>query len=401
MEAIKRVENAIKALKAGEFIVVTDDLERENEGDLIIAAEHVTPEKITFMIKHTGGVLCVPMLGERLDALELPQMVSKNTESNRTAFTTSVDYVHGTKTGISSQDRASTILALIDQKSTPLDFCRPGHIFPLLARPGGVLKRAGHTEASIDLMRLAKLYPAAVISELMNDDGTIMALTDSIEFAKKHKLAFVTIADLIRYRRRYEKLVERVVTARVPTSVGEWQANIYRSILDNIEHVAYVKGKISSEVPVLVRVHSECLTGDALFSIRCDCGMQLRSAMERIDQEGSGVIIYLRGHEGRGIGLAHKLHAYNLQDEGRDTVEANLELGFPADSREYGIGAQILSDLGVKKIRLMTNNPAKYGGLDGYDLEIVERVPIKTIPTSENIKYLQAKQNKLGHTLDI
>jgi len=397
------VERAIDAVKRGEFVVVVDDEDRENEGDLIIAAEKMTPDKMAFMIRYTSGVICLPMEGDRLDALQLPLMVSgaANTEGQRTAFTVSVDARNGTTTGISAADRCTTVHALIDPATEAADLARPGHIFPLRYREGGVLKRAGHTEAAVDLSRLSGLYPAGVLAEIVNDDGTMQRRADLETFAEEHGLVLVTIADLIRYRRHREKLVRRVSEARIPTKYGDFTAHVFSSLLDDAEHLAFVRGEVAGQQDVLVRVHSECLTGDVFGSLRCDCGVQLDRAMERIAREGQGVVVYLRGHEGRGIGLGHKLRAYSLQDQGRDTVEANLELGFPADSREYGIGAQILVDLSVTTMRLMTNNPAKYGGIEGYGLEIVERVPMQTEPNTENIAYLRAKQQKLGHLLDL
>jgi 3,4-dihydroxy 2-butanone 4-phosphate synthase/GTP cyclohydrolase II len=398
-----QVERAIDAVERGEFVVVVDDEDRENEGDLIIAAEKMTPDKMAFMIRYTSGVICLPMEGVRLDELQLPLMVSghENTETQRTAFTVSVDARDGTTTGISAADRAATVAALIDPATKAADLARPGHIFPLRYREGGVLKRAGHTEAAVDLARLAGWYPAGVLAEIVNDDGTMQRRPDLERFADEHGLVLVTIADLIRYRRHREKLVRRVSEARIPTKYGDFTAHVFESLLDGAEHVAFVRGEVAGKQNVLVRVHSECLTGDVFGSLRCDCGTQLDRALERIAVAGEGVVVYLRGHEGRGIGLGHKLRAYTLQDQGRDTVEANLELGFPADSREYGIGAQILVDLGVTTMRLMTNNPAKYGGIDGYGLEIVERVPMQTEPNHENLAYLRAKQQKLGHLLDI
>jgi 3,4-dihydroxy 2-butanone 4-phosphate synthase/GTP cyclohydrolase II len=397
------VERAIDAVRRGEFVVVVDDEDRENEGDLIIAAEKMTPDKMAFMIRYTSGVICLPMEGERLDELQLPLMVSgsDNTEGQRTAFTVSVDARTGTTTGISAADRCTTVLAMIDMTTRSDDLARPGHIFPLRYRDGGVLKRAGHTEAAVDLSRLAGSYPAGVLAEIVNDDGTMQRRPQLEQFAAEHGLVLVTIADLIRYRRHREKLVRRVSEARIPTKYGDFTAHVFASLLDNTEHLAFVRGEVAGQDDVLVRVHSECLTGDVFGSLRCDCGVQLDHALERVAHEGRGVVVYLRGHEGRGIGLGHKLRAYSLQDQGRDTVEANLELGFPADSREYGIGAQILVDLGVTTMRLMTNNPAKYGGIEGYGLEIVERVPMHTPPNAENIAYLRAKQKKLGHLLDI
>ena len=395
------VEEAIAAVARGEFVVVVDDADRENEGDLIIAAEKVTPGSIAFMVRHTSGVICMPLLGARLDELRIPLMVADNTESQRTAFTVSIDAKEGTTTGISAADRAATIRAAIDPTSGPDDFNRPGHIFPLRYRDGGVLKRAGHTEAAVDLARLAGLYPAGVLCEIVNDrDGTMARLPELEAFVAEHGLVLMSIADLVRYRRQREKLVRRVSEARIPTPYGEFTAYAYQSIIDGTEHLAFVKGDVAGQPDVLVRVHSECLTGDVFHSMRCDCGTQLELATERIADEGRGVLVYLRGHEGRGIGIAHKLRAYQLQEQGRDTVEANLELGFPADSREYGIGAQILVDLGVTTMRVMTNNPAKYGGLGGYNLEIVERVPLVSVPNSENSRYLRTKAEKMGHMLD-
>ncbi len=395
------IERAIDAIERGEFVVVVDDADRENEGDLIMAAEKVTRESMAFMIRHTSGVICLPLEGPRLDELALPLMVANNTESQRTAFTVSVDAVHGTTTGISAADRATTVKALLDPRTRAEDLARPGHIFPLRYREGGVLKRAGHTEASVDLARLAGCYPAGVLAEVVNDDGTMARLPRLEAFAATHGLQIISIADLIRYRRHREKLIRRVSEARIPTRHGEFTAYVYESLLDGVEHLAFVRGEVAGTGDVLVRVHSECLTGDVFGSLRCDCGVQLDLALERVAAEEQGVVLYLRGHEGRGIGLGHKLRAYSLQDQGRDTVEANVELGFPADSREYGIGSQILVDLGITTMRLMTNNPAKYGGLDGYGLEIVERVPLRTEPNDENISYLRTKQDKLGHLLDI
>jgi 3,4-dihydroxy 2-butanone 4-phosphate synthase/GTP cyclohydrolase II len=395
------VESVIAAFGRGEIVVVVDDANRENEGDLILAAEFATPDKIAFFLNHTSGVICMPMLGERLDELELPPMVVENTESNRTAFTVSVDVRAGTSTGISAVDRAATIAALIDPKTRPADLARPGHMYPLRYREGGVLKRGGHTEAAVDLARLAGLYPAGVLCEVVSEDKTGMARLPELErFAERHGLLLTSIADLIRYRRQREKLVKRVADARVPTEWGDFTAYVYESLLDGEQHLALVKGAVQGEKRVLVRVHSECLTGDALGSLRCDCGMQLRGALRSVSEAGMGVVVYLRGHEGRGIGIAHKLRAYTLQDEGHDTVDANLELGLPVDSREYGIGAQILVDLGITTMRLLTNNPAKYGGLEGYGLEIVERVPLQSAPTAENISYLRTKQQRMGHLLE-
>jgi 3,4-dihydroxy 2-butanone 4-phosphate synthase/GTP cyclohydrolase II len=380
---------------------VVDDADRENEGDLIMAADRVTNEAMGFMVRHTSGVICMPMLGERLDELQLPLMVANNTEHHRTAFTISVDARAGTTTGISAADRATTVHTLIERRTKPDDLMRPGHIFPLRYREGGVLKRAGHTEAAIDLARLAGCYPAGVLAEIVNDDGTMARLPELERFAGEHNLLMISIADLIRHRRHQEKLVRRVSEARIPTRYGDFSAYVFESLLDGVEHMAFVRGEVAGKANVLVRVHSECLTGDVFGSMRCDCGVQLDVALEQIAEDGQGVVVYLRGHEGRGIGLGHKMRAYNLQDQGRDTVEANVELGFPVDKREYGIGSQILVDLGISTMRLMTNNPAKYGGLDGYGLEIVERVPLRTAPNHENIAYLRAKQAKLGHLLEL
>jgi len=395
------IEAAIAAITRGELVIVVDDADRENEGDLIMAAEKMTPEAMAFMIRYTSGVICMPVEGERLDELRLPLMVADNTESQRTAFTVSVDARNGTTTGISAADRSTTVHALLDPDTKSDDLARPGHIFPLRYRGGGVLKRAGHTEAAVDLARMAGLQPAGVLAEVVNDDGTMARLPELEAFAAEHGLVFISIADLIRYRRHREKLVRRVSEARIPTRHGEFIAYVFESLLDGTEHLAFARGDIAGHDNVLVRVHSECLTGDVFGSLRCDCGDQLDAALARVAEEGEGVVVYLRGHEGRGIGLGHKLRAYTLQDEGRDTVEANVELGLPIDSREYGIGSQILVDLGVTTMRVMTNNPAKYGGLEGYGLEIVERVPLHVEPSAHNIAYLRAKQEKLGHLLDL
>lgn len=397
MESIKK---AIKAFAEGSFVIIADDEERENEGDLIIAAEKVTPEAMAFMVRHTSGILCVPMLKDRLEELRLPLMVETNTESFRTAFTIPVDCAN-TTTGVSAKDRANTVKALIDPATLHSDFKKPGHIFPLQYKEGGVLKRAGHTEATVDLARLAGLYPAGVLAELVNEDGSMSRFNDLKKFSEQYNIPLITVADIIRYRRCREKLVECISQARIPTRFGEFTAYVYTSKLDGFEHIALVKGDIKGKKDILVRVHSECLTGDVFGSIRCDCGTQLDKALEKISEEGSGIVVYLRGHEGRGIGLGHKLRAYTLQDNGRDTIEANVELGLPIDSREYGIGAQILTDLGVTTLRLMTNNPAKYGGLSGYNLEITGRVPLASEVTDENLKYLTAKKKKLGHFLDL
>ena len=395
------VEDAIAAIGRGELVVVVDDEDRENEGDLIMAAEFATEEKIAFIVNHSSGVICCPITEERADQLDLPLMVAQNTEAMRTAFTVTVDYRHGTSTGISAADRALTIRAMVDPTTTAADFARPGHIFPLRARAGGVLKRAGHTEAAIDLATLAGLQPAGVLCEIVKPDGSMARVPDLIDFCARHGLVFISIADLVRHRRRIEKLVTRVAEATIPTVHGDFQAVVYESVLDGVQHVAFVRGKPSGSQDVLVRVHSECLTGDIFGSLRCDCGPQLDQALQAIAEAGEGVVVYLRGHEGRGIGLGHKIRAYELQQAGLDTVDANLELGLPADSREYGIGAQMLVDLGITTMRLMTNNPAKYGGLDGFGLEITERVPVHTVPTPHNIAYLRAKQERLGHLLEL
>ena len=395
------IEGAIKAVAAGRMVVVVDDEDRENEGDLIVAAEHATPETMAFFVRHTSGLICAAVTAERADQLDLPLMVERNTEAQRTAFTVTVDYRAGTTTGISAADRSRTAMALVDPSTRPDDLARPGHLHVLRAREGGVLKRAGHTEAAVDLARLAGLSPAGVLCEVVTEDGLGMARRDDLEiFADKHDLLLVTIADLIRYRRQTERLVRRSAEARLPTEFGEFRCVAYESVLDHETHLAFVMGEPAGEPNVLVRVHSECLTGDVFGSKRCDCGSQLHEALRMIAGEGMGVVVYLRGHEGRGIGIAHKLQAYELQDGGFDTVDANVELGLPVDSREYGIGAQILVDLGITTMRLMTNNPAKRGGLEGFGLEIVERVPIHTVPNEENIRYLRTKRDRLGHLMD-
>ena len=395
------IEEAIQAIADKRIVIVVDDEDRENEGDLIMAAEAATPENIAFFLAHTSGVICTPLLYTRADELDLPLMVSANTESQRTAFTVSVDYRHGTTTGISAADRAATIRSLIDPDTKPTDLNRPGHIFPLRYREGGVLKRAGHTEATVDLARLAGLAPSGVLCEVVTKDKSDMARLPELEiFAQEHGLPLISIADLIRYRRQHEKLVERISEATIPTEHGDFQAVVFESVLDGEQHVALIKGDIEGAEDLLVRVHSECLTGDAFGSLRCDCGPQLHAAMDRVSQEGKGVIVYLRGHEGRGIGLGHKIRAYQLQEQGRDTVDANTDLGLPVDSREYGIGAQILNELGVTTMRLMTNNPAKYGGLEGFGLNITSRVPLESNPTPQNIEYLRTKKERMGHLLE-
>jgi 3,4-dihydroxy 2-butanone 4-phosphate synthase / GTP cyclohydrolase II len=396
-----KIEDAVAAIGRGEIVIVVDDEDRENEGDLIMAAEFATPENIAFFLHHTSGVICAPVTRERARELDLPLMVIDNTESMRTAFTVSVDFRHGTSTGISAYDRAATIQALVDPSTRPADLLRPGHIFPLEAREGGVLKRAGHTEAALDLARMAGVYPAGVLCEIVNDKKDDMARVPELEgFADEHGLLMISIADLVRYRRQTEKLVKRVAEARIPTQWGDFTCYAYESVLDGEQHLAFVRGAVQGEDHVLVRVHSECLTGDVFASLRCDCGPQLHEAMRQIAEEDLGVVVYLRGHEGRGIGIGHKLRAYALQEQGHDTVDANLALGMPVDSREYGIGAQILVDLGITTMRFMTNNPGKYGGLDGFGLKITERVPLITTPNPENIAYLRTKRERMGHMLE-
>ncbi|HEY7283079.1 MAG TPA: bifunctional 3,4-dihydroxy-2-butanone-4-phosphate synthase/GTP cyclohydrolase II [Actinomycetota bacterium] len=394
------IEDAVEEVKAGRMVIVVDDADRENEGDLILAAATVTPEAIAFMVRHTSGVICMPVVGDRLDELRIPLMVSDVTDPQRTAFTVSVDARTGTTTGISAADRARTIKAMVHPDTAPEDLVRPGHVFPLRYRPGGVLKRAGHTEAAVDLAVLAGLYPAGVLCEIVNEDGTMARLPNLLGFAREHGLKLISIADLIQFRRRRERLIEQVADARIPTEHGEYRAVAYESSVDGRVHVAMVLGDVGDGERILVRVHSECLTGDVFGSLRCDCGQQLDAALRKVGEEGRGVVLYIRGHEGRAIGLTHKLRAYQLQEAGRDTVEANEELGFPADPRDYGIGAQILVDLGVRSMRLLTNNPAKRAGLEGYGLSIVERVPLVMEPTEENIGYLTAKREKLGHLID-
>jgi 3,4-dihydroxy 2-butanone 4-phosphate synthase/GTP cyclohydrolase II len=393
-----RVEDAIAAIGRGEFVVVVDDVDRENEGDLIIAAAKVTEEQIAFMVRYTSGLICVPMLRERLDELELPLMVMENTDTMRTAFTVSVDCRFGITTGISAADRAATVRALIGPNTQPSDLARPGHVFPLRYSEGGVLVRAGHTEAAVDLARLAGLYPAGVLCEVVNDDGTMARGQDLIRFAKEHDIVIATIADLVEYLSGSS--VQRVAEARLPTEFGDFTAVGFRSRRDGLEQVALVMGDVRGAEDVLVRVHSECLTGDVLGSMRCDCRSQLRESQRIIADEGVGIVLYMRGHEGRGIGLMHKLAAYALQDEGRDTVEANLELGLPVDARDYGMAAEMLRDLQVAGVRLLTNNPAKRHGLSGYGLEVVERVPIVARPNPYNVRYLGTKREKMGHLLD-
>ena len=392
------IEEVLDELRQGRLVIVTDDANRENEGDLILAAEKATPELINFMIRYTSGVICVPMEGKDLDRLELPLMTIRNTESMRTAYTVSVDAKNGVTTGISAADRSRTIRLLADQETAAQDMVRPGHVFPLRYREGGVLRRAGHTEAAVDLARLAGLRPAGVLAEVVNEDGSMARLPDLIQFKLKHRLKICSIENLISYRRAREVLIERLEIVSMPTDYGDFRLHLYRSVIDDVHHLALVKGVLSSDEPILVRVHSECLTGDVFGSRRCDCGDQLHAALQHIDDAGSGVLVYMR-QEGRGIGLAAKIRAYELQEQGLDTVEANEKLGYPMDLREYGIGAQILFDLGVRHIRLLTNNPKKVVGLEGYGLNIVEQLPIKAVVNPHNARYLQTKRLKMGHLL--
>jgi 3,4-dihydroxy 2-butanone 4-phosphate synthase/GTP cyclohydrolase II len=385
-------------IRRGRMVVVVDDEDRENEGDLVMAAEKVTPDSINFMAKHGRGLICVPTVAERLKQLGIEQMVARNRDAYKTDFQVSVDAARGVTTGISAADRARTIQVMVDPTATPADLVQPGHVFPLRAKAGGVLRRAGHTEAAVDLATLAGLKPAGVICEIMNDDGSMARLPHLIRFARRHRLKICSIASLIEFRRTSEKLVERVESIRMPTDYGEFMLHLYSSRVDGTEHLALVKGEVSGRKGVMVRVHSECLTGDVFGSRRCDCGPQLHAAMERIQQEGRGVILYMR-QEGRGIGLGAKIRAYKLQEQGLDTVDANLQLGFPMDLRDYGFGAQMLSDLGVKKIRLLTNNPKKVVGLQGHGLEIIEQLPIRVPPNPENEGYLKTKRERMGHLL--
>ncbi|SHK48291.1 bifunctional 3,4-dihydroxy-2-butanone-4-phosphate synthase/GTP cyclohydrolase II [Thermocrinis minervae] len=403
MEEIRfnTIEEALEDIREGKMVIVVDDPDRENEGDLVMAAEKVTPEAINFMTKYGRGLVCLALTPERCEELDLHPMTHRNTDPKGTYFCVSID-AHprfGTTTGISAYDRATTIKLAISPEAKPSDFVRPGHVFPLRARPGGVLERAGHTEAAVDLARLAGLYPAGVICEIMKDDGTMARVPDLIEFAKRFNLKIITIADLIKYRLRRERLVVREASANLPTRYGFFKIHAYRHVLTGEEQVALTMGEWKEDEPVLVRVHSECLTGDVFKSLRCDCRSQLEAAMQRIAQEGKGVLVYILGHEGRGIGIVNKVKAYSLQDQGYDTVEANEKVGYPADLRDYGIGAQILLDLGVRKMRLLTNNPRKIVALEGYGLEVVERVPLTIEPCEFNQKYLETKKHKLGHLL--
>jgi 3,4-dihydroxy 2-butanone 4-phosphate synthase/GTP cyclohydrolase II len=393
------IDDAIADIRAGKMVIVLDDEDRENEGDLVMAAQMVTPEAINFMRKEAGGLICVPIIGRRLDELQIPLMVSDNTALHETAFTVSIEARHKTTTGISAHDRAATVKAMLDPTATPADFLRPGHMFPLRSRDGGVLVRAGQTEASVDLARLAGFYPAGVIVEIMAEDGTMMRLPALREFAKKHGLRLITVKDLIAYRMRTEKLVKRIADFELPTTFGRFRGVAYETSIDSVAHVAMVMGDIGDGKDVLVRVHSECLTGDALHSIRCDCAAQRDAALEMIAREGRGVLLYLH-QEGRGIGLANKLRTYELQDRGADTVEANLALGLPADKRDYGLGSQMLVDLGVKEMRLLTNNPKKIVGLEGYGLTIVDRVPLAVVPNPDNARYMDTKREKMGHLFE-
>ena len=396
------IPEAVAAYRAGKMVLIVDDEDRENEGDLAIAAEHVTPEAINFMATHGRGLICMPMLGKRLDELQLPLMVAQNGPSQATAFTVPVDAKAGVTTGISAHDRYLTVKALIDPATRPDQIMRPGHLFPLRYAEGGVLRRTGHTEASVDLARLADLYPASVICEVLSDNGTMARRGELVRFARKHDIKIFTVAQLVEYRRRTETLVRRVAEANIPTDFGEFVCYAYESMVNNQYHLAMIKGDLGGDPPPVVRMHSECLTGDVFGSRRCDCGEQLELALQRIGEEGRGVLVYLRHHEGRGIGIVKKLQAYKLQEEeGLDTVEANIHLGFPPDLRDYGIGAQILVDLGLSKIRLLTNNPSKRAGLNGFGLEVVGREPLIAPPTASNRQYLETKQAKMGHLLDL
>jgi len=398
--AFARIEGAVEDIARGKVVIVVDDADRENEGDFVMAAEKVTPEAINFMATHGRGLICLPSAGWRLDELGIPLMVQRSEGSQETAFAVSIDAKGVTTTGTSAHDRAATCRAVTNPSTTSDDLLMPGHVFPLRAQDGGVLRRAGHTEAAVDLASMAGLFPVGVICEIMHPDGTMARLPELMRVAREHDLKIISIADLIEFRRRREQLIEKVAEATIPTIYGEFEAHVYESKIDGRSHVAMVLGEVGDGREVMVRVHSECLTGDVFHSLRCDCGTQLDSALGKIAGQGRGVVLYIRGHEGRAIGLKHKLQAYRLQEEGKDTVEANLELGFPPDPRDYGVGAQILFDLGVRTMRLLTNNPSKRAGLEGHGLEIVERVPLETKPTAQNLDYLRAKREKLGHLLE-
>jgi 3,4-dihydroxy 2-butanone 4-phosphate synthase/GTP cyclohydrolase II len=400
MTRFDTVEEAVKEIAAGRAVVVVDDEDRENEGDLIFAAEKATTELMAFMVRHTSGFICAPLTEADADRLELPPMYYTNQDKRGTAYTVTVDAREGVSTGISAAERALTIRLLADPATVPSQLSRPGHVVPLRARDGGVLRRPGHTEAAVDLARMAGLHPAAVLCELVNDDGTMRRTPDLRAFADDHSLIMITIADLVEYRRQHERQVEKLAETRLPTAYGVFRALGYRALGDGSDHVALVHGDIGDGEDVLVRVHSECLTGDVFGSLRCDCGPQLQASLQRVTEEGRGVVLYVRGHEGRGIGLMHKLQAYQLQDQGRDTIDANLDLGLPADARDYGTGAQILADLGIRSMRLLTNNPAKRAGLEGYGLTVTGREPLPVRPHPENVRYLRTKRDRMGHLLD-
>jgi len=395
------VPEAVEDIRAGKIVLVVDDADRENEGDFIMAAEAATPEAVNFMVTHGRGIVCLPCAAWRLDELSIPQMVTETTDGHEAAFTVSIDFRHGTTTGTSAHDRAITARSVTATDVVPRDFQKPGHVFPLRAMEGGVLRRAGHTEAAVDLAEMAGMFPAGVICEVMNEDGSMARLPELVRVAREHDLRLISIADMIEHRRHREVLVAKVAEATIPTPYGEFRSFAYESLVDGRTHIALVMGEIGEGEKVLTRVHSECLTGDVFSSLRCDCGSQLDRALSMIGEEGRGIVLYVRGHEGRAIGLTHKLRAYELQDQGRDTVEANLELGFPADQRDYGIGAQILTDLGVRTMRLLTNNPEKRAGLEGYGLAIDERISLQGTSTPENFEYLRTKREKMGHLIDM
>jgi len=400
MLELNTIDEAIQDIKKGKIVIVVDDADRENEGDMIMAAEKVTPQSINFLSKHARGLICVPLAQKRIEELNLEPMVKVNTAKLGTRFTVSVDALHNTTTGISAHDRAQTIRTLIDPQTRPDDLGRPGHIFPIQALDGGVLARAGHTEATVDLARLAGFYPAGILCEIMDEDGHMARLPKLLQIGKRYKLKIITVKDLIEYRTRKERLVKKIVTVRFPTRYGIFKLHLYKSQIDEHHHLVLEKGEVKGKKNVLVRVHSQCLTGDVFGSSRCDCGDQLSSALKMIEKEGTGIFLYMR-QEGRGIGLANKILAYELQDNGKDTVEANLELGFDADLRDYGIGAQILVDLGLSTIRLITNNPKKIIGIEGYGLKVTKRIPMEVAPTPENLKYLETKRDKLGHLIEV